>query len=294
MREQKLSQAILNSLLNSVAVINPAGEIVFINDAWVEFSEKNGGDLSTCGIGANYFEVCKQNMEVYEGLRAVLSGRLKQFTSEYPCHSDDEKRWFLLQITPLIDQQIQGAVVTHINITKRKLMESQLRNMAMTDPLTSLYNRRYFEFKLNEEIEYSTTFHKPLALLIIDIDHFKTINDTYGHSLGDYILSQTSTILTNAIREADIVARYGGEEFVVLLPQTQRQDAQRIAERILTSIEKETFQIEDETIKITVSIGISVTEPHFDNNYQMFEEADKALYIAKSSGRNQICMVSSP
>ena len=145
-----ITESVLNSLRDQICLMDGTGPICFTNKEWEQFALRNGGTLSSCGIGANYLQQCKIEPVVYEGLQAVLAGESDVFNFEYPCHSPSIRRWFLMQATPLQanDEAVEGVVIRHVDITKQKLLELQLKEHAEKDPLTSLFNRRYFEEQL--------------------------------------------------------------------------------------------------------------------------------------------------
>jgi diguanylate cyclase (GGDEF)-like protein len=163
---------------------------------------------------------------------------------------------------------------------------ARLYEEAITDGLTGLYHHKYFELRFKEEIERSKRHKHPLSLLMIDVDHFKKVNDEYGHLAGDRALREIAKLWKESIRLGDIVARYGGEEFAVILPEISESEAARVAEKIRAGVEK--MKIDE--IKITVSIGIGYFDGEdidFDCN-TLIRRADKALYHAKRKGRNRI------
>jgi diguanylate cyclase (GGDEF)-like protein len=166
----------------------------------------------------------------------------------------------------------------------------EIEHLAVTDGLTGLFNHRHFQEKLSGEFNRLGRFAEPLSLLLIDIDFFKKINDTYGHPAGDMVLKKVSGIIKKTIRNIDIAARYGGEEFAVILPGTNSQGAMNMAERLRKVIMDTVFSAEGEKFTVTVSVGIStsaqgVTEAK--NKEELIERADKALYEAKRTGRNR-------
>lgn len=164
-----------------------------------------------------------------------------------------------------------------------------LEKLSVTDDLTKLYNKRHYEEAIRREARRSSRYKHPLSLLILDIDHFKQVNDTYGHPSGDAVLRVIGEILHEQLRETDTVIRYGGEEFVVILPETEILMAERISERIRQAVAAHTFQIpEGKTISITVSIGVATVHSKTIEPVQLFDHADKALYEAKENGRNRI------
>lgn len=171
---------------------------------------------------------------------------------------------------------------------------AQMKKNAHTDHLTSLNNLRQFEVSLRQELDRAVQHHHNLSILAIDIDHFKAINDKYGHPAGDAVLKQLGKLLIEHSRSFDIVSRNGGEEFSVLLLDCPSTHAMRIAERIRLAIQDHVFRLPDERkIRITVSIGVasySDIDPG-ENGQQLVQLADQALYHAKAGGRNQVCLV---
>jgi len=165
---------------------------------------------------------------------------------------------------------------------------SRLKTLCMRDHLTGLYNRRVFETML--EVEAGKRSTKPFSLLLVDLDNFKTINDTFGHGTGDEVLVYVAEMLRLSFRKSDIPARYGGDEFAVLLPETPLESAQRVAERFRASVSARPSAFGARDILPTVSVGIAVVEDRAKVEVaQMVAEADRALYRAKSPGKNRVC-----
>jgi len=170
----------------------------------------------------------------------------------------------------------------------------RLKRVGLTDPLTRINNRRFFDQRLNEEIGRSMRANEPISCLFIDIDHFKSINDDHGHQQGDFILREVARLIREQLRNCDVIARYGGEEFSVLLANTPEQIAWDVAERIRSSIDQYSFHLPetDKTIRVSVSIGIATLaalqglEDVNKLGHVLVENADHALYDAKSDGRN--------
>lgn len=161
---------------------------------------------------------------------------------------------------------------------------------AMVDTLTGLHNRRWLEDMYTREIQRSNAGDFKLAAYMLDIDHFKDINDTYGHFAGDQVLIGLARTLIECLRPSDMPVRFGGEEFSVFLPGTAPKDAAKIAERIRAAVEKHRFQLQDGTV-ITVTVSVGYAERDAGDSVQsLLEKADKALYVAKNTGRNRACM----
>lgn len=165
----------------------------------------------------------------------------------------------------------------------------QLYNAANKDYLTQIYNKKYFIDRLTMEFSYSKRHNSPLSLMIFDIDHFKKINDTYGHLAGDLLLKQFAITIDQIKRQEDLFARYGGEEFILLLRNTELESASSIAEKIRKKIEETEFKVDKKTVPITVSIGLSVlSKNNFEEHTDLIKSADEQLYRAKTAGRNQV------
>lgn len=165
----------------------------------------------------------------------------------------------------------------------------QLQKLAANDPLTGLYNRRFGMSRLSEEFSRSVRTHAPLGVLMFDLDHFKRINDTYGHAAGDRVLVNVSKIALMAARKGDLVIRYGGEEFIMILPGAGKEDCLFIAERLRHMVEESVVSAGESQIKVTVSVGLaSYPEYAVEDEHALCKAADKALYVAKERGRNMV------
>jgi two-component system cell cycle response regulator len=180
---------------------------------------------------------------------------------------------------------------------KKKRYSEQLRDnvqksveMAITDGLTGLFNRRYMETHLATLVDQAAERGKPIAVLVLDIDYFKSINDTHGHDCGDDVLREFALRIRKCIRNIDLACRYGGEEFVMVMPETDRAVATMVAERLRRRIASEPFSIAQGTrsIEVTISIGIAAANGADDNAAAMLKRADQALYRAKRDGRNRV------
>lgn len=169
-------------------------------------------------------------------------------------------------------------------------LNQKLKELSVTDHLTKLYNRRYFNERLSIELQRAQRFQLPLACLLLDIDHFKTINDTFGHQNGDQVLQEVAHMLKSLCRSHDVAARFGGEEFILFLCQTHKEEALKFAEGLRCDIESFPFlERMENTISITVSIGVSgFPHPKIQNFQDMIRCADEALYAAKRAGRNKV------
>ncbi|HJL06556.1 MAG TPA: diguanylate cyclase [Polyangiaceae bacterium LLY-WYZ-15_(1-7)] len=166
----------------------------------------------------------------------------------------------------------------------------RLEEMATTDGLTGCLNKRAFLEELDRKLRSATRFGRQLSLIVTDIDHFKSVNDTYGHATGDVVIKELGALLRRVKRETDIVARFGGEEFCVLCEETDTEGARLLAERVREELGGTTFQTELGELRVTASLGVATYPEHADDGGGLFEASDKALYAAKHGGRNQVCV----
>ena len=174
------------------------------------------------------------------------------------------------------------------DITQRKIMEDELKRLATTDPLTGANNRRSLLEKGASELLRSRRYEHPFSLLMIDVDNFKTINDTYGHNAGDMVLKSLVSMSTKVLRSTDLFGRIGGEEFAVILPETDDQKAIEVAERLRKGLSELTVQSEEGPIRFTVSIGLATLKDETDNLLSIMKRSDAALYKAKENGKNRV------
>lgn len=193
---------------------------------------------------------------------------------------------------------LQWRNFVQINTQKQRLQAQQLlleeQNrklgyLAERDPLSGLLNRRAFGAIVERELLRSQRSRQPLCLLILDLDHFKTVNDRFGHPLGDAVIKRAAVLLSNQIRSIDSLARLGGEEFVLLLTDCEREQGLRIAEKLRQSVEAELKEVDDQPVEVTVSIGLACLSAGQSSNYEsLYAACDRALYCAKQSGRNRV------
>jgi diguanylate cyclase (GGDEF)-like protein len=207
----------------------------------------------------------------------------------------NEKEAELTRINGELRQEIELRTMTEESLRRS---EELYRQLAITDPLTGIFNRRHFYQLAESELQRSCRYCHPSAVLMIDIDYFKRVNDTYGHAIGDQVLQALAGLVREALRSLDIFARYGGEEFIVLLPETDLRAVRPIAERLCRKIAETPLPIEPNPINITISVGVSAFDPpakSFPSSKtatldQLIDLADKALYKAKKAGRNRVCI----
>lgn len=290
-------QKVVDSLPDHIAVLDSDGRIVFTNQAWNRFGAENCQESGWKGV--NYLEACEKAARSDEefakpaatGIANVIRGE-GCFQLEYPCHSPSEKRWFMMNVVGLEHAGSQYVAISHVDITLRKLAEEHAYNLSRTDGLTGLFNRRHFDDFLRAEWKRCARLRLPLTLVMIDIDHFKLLNDTYGHQYGDHCLIEVAAVLKRyARRPTDVCARYGGEEFVLAFGNCTavaiRQELDKLMEEIrglqLPNADAPTAST------VTVSMGVSTQNPRPEIKESVaVGEADAALYTAKQGGRNRI------
>lgn len=179
-------------------------------------------------------------------------------------------------------------LMTLANHAAVALENARLYEMAVEDGLTKVFVNRYFQFRMAEEVEHAKRYRTHLALVLVDLDHFKSINDTYGHPIGDKILISTAQVMKKTFRSTDVVCRYGGDEFAIILPKTGGEEALQIAERLRHEVEKLDFPVDGKIIlRVTLSVGIAAWAAPMDRE-SLIKAADHALYAAKTGGRNRV------
>lgn len=296
----KFLKLVLDSITEHIVVIDKFGIIQFVNKSWVSFGINNACVVVDDWSGVNYLEECDKasvmgddlGTKAGDGIRSVIEKREPIFYFEYPCHSPDEKRWFMMRVTPFQVSGINYFVISHQNITERRLAEEEVKNLARIDGLTEIPNRRTFDEFLHEEWRRCCRLQKPICLAIVDLDHFKLLNDTYGHQSGDECLVKVGILLKEfANRPDDICARYGGEEFALVWGDTLLEQARDLANKLLRKlIELDITNKKSPTESyVTASIGLAEIIPsRGSKESEIVSQADSMLYRAKERGRNRI------
>ena len=218
------------------------------------------------------------------------------FTLKLPIHHDIHCMYQNSTFVPLrsaTDEVTKVAIVvydvteTAINRGKLEIARDELLRLSRTDRLTGLYNRGYWEERLREEFARHLRNGADVCLVMFDIDHFKSINDSYGHQVGDEAIRTVARVLLDSARTVDICGRYGGEEFVAILPDTGTEGAMVFSERLRQTIEASIVECEGESISFTISLGVALLTPQFTTPTEWLVASDKALYQSKEGGRNQ-------
>ncbi|PVV21316.1 MAG: diguanylate cyclase [gamma proteobacterium symbiont of Ctena orbiculata] len=292
--------SILDTLTDHIAVIDLEGKILYVNQSWVFFGIENSFSASKNWIGTNYLEACSLAAdrgdslggEAEEGILSVIDKTRDRFYYEYPCHSPQEQRWFQMRVTPFDLNSERYLVISHSIITERKLAEEQIVRLSRLDSLTGLANRRYFDEWFANEWNRCTREQAPISLAIIDIDHFKCLNDSHGHSAGDECLKAVSDVLRSFTkRPNDICARYGGDEFMLVYSNSNLDDSLVLILKLMDSIRKLEIPNPDAPSgpNVTVSVGLSNIYPEMESNRDdLIRSADHLLYTVKDTGRDSV------
>ncbi|HSU94488.1 MAG TPA: diguanylate cyclase [Gemmatimonadaceae bacterium] len=193
---------------------------------------------------------------------------------------------------PINYAELQARMAAALRV---KVLQDRVAQMAITDALTGLYNRRHLDERLDEMFEHSARLHEPLSVVMFDLDHFKKVNDTYGHQVGDLVLAQFAQLLKHVARDIDRIGRYGGEEFMVLLPGTVLDAGVTFAKRARQEVETHQFEYEDGVLECSISAGVAAyPHPGIHTRQQLVKAADDALYVAKTTGRNRVVRFADP
>lgn len=174
---------------------------------------------------------------------------------------------------------------------RRAFLYHKVQELTITDSLTGIFNRRYFFEKLDEEIKRAKKFKHQFSFLMVDVDHFKSFNDHYGHLVGDAVLREVTGAIKENIRQIDFMGRWGGEELSIILVETKIGQAEYAAERIRQAVESRRLAVYDEVLQATISIGISIFPDDGNAAALLIDKADQALYLAKQAGRNRVCKI---
>ncbi|NQZ08422.1 MAG: GGDEF domain-containing protein [Algicola sp.] len=290
---------ILDCIDHHVAVIDCQGEIQYVNQSWIAYAQQNGCLTQSNWQSVNYLNICQKaaaagdefGRDAIKGIKQVINGELQHLELEYPCHSIDDYRWFMMKVSKSACGQTPYFIIIHQDITRSKLAEEKALALANIDGLTNIANRQCFDQVIEDEWRRCQRLLLPLSLLMIDIDHFRLLNENYGHQTGDEFLKILAGKLAGFVkRPGDLYARFGGEEFVIVMSNTYRQDALKIAEAIRVKVQRLEFPNANAPGGIaTVSQGLVTVIPQRPQNTAwLIKQTDKQLCQAKNKGRNQV------
>jgi diguanylate cyclase (GGDEF)-like protein/PAS domain S-box-containing protein len=302
MMDISIEKIIIESLAltkDGVGIFNRDDRLIYCNEAigrLFGMSAEEALNKSFSELSADCFNRSKGIKIEFTTIEAWLSNAsAKRRSCSYRTFEVDtqEDKWFLVT-EQIVHNDYLYMYITDItekkaNARALQLMSEQFQKLATTDSLTGIYNRRYFYEKAEAEFNRSSRKNKIFSIMFLDLDKFKHINDKFGHAAGDAFLKGFADNVQTHLRNYDTFARVGGEEFAILLPNTDKDNASIIAERIRASIEALIIPFENESLKITVSVGVVESSNEIKSIDQIMNNADKRLYQAKCNGRNQIC-----
>ena len=304
---------LLGSIEVGIVVVNRD----FTIEMWNQFMENHSGKLPSDVVGKSLFslfpevdsEWLKRKAQPVFDLNTpaflIWEQRsfLFKFTTNRPITSASDFMYQNVTMFPLstLGDGIEKICIMVYDVTDQALgklnierLNDELEEVSRIDGLTRLFNRRFWQEQFEREYKRALRSEEVSTVIMLDIDHFKKVNDTYGHQAGDKVIQSLAQVISDTIRETDNAGRYGGEEFAILLPDTSVESAHTVAERLREAAEKQIVTHEDDHIRYTVSIGAAQFSAHFETALVWLEHADQALYAAKEGGRNQVVLAPKP
>ncbi|HKJ88017.1 MAG TPA: diguanylate cyclase [Gammaproteobacteria bacterium] len=283
-RDLETRSVALESADDMVMITDPQGIIEYVNPSFERATGYSRGEVR--GRRPSFLHDGRQEAEVEEELwRTVRAGR--SWKGELVSRRKDG-RMFTGEETVSPVQDREGKIVRFVavmrDVTERKRLERKLEHRATHDPLTGVCNRQRFQELLNQEAEEATRYGRPVSLILLDIDHFKQVNDSYGHAAGDRVLERVTEVLQGRLRASDVLGRWGGEEFMVLLPETSLSNARKVAEDLRASLESASIPT---VARVTASFGVTELK-RGEPRTELLRRVDEALYRAKEAGRNRV------
>ncbi|MBC7372956.1 MAG: EAL domain-containing protein, partial [Frankiales bacterium] len=299
-------QDILDALDAATCAVGPDGLIVAVNGAWRSFSDRNGGDPGTCGVGADYLGACDRvdqagavpgvgrgaddaddAVAIATGLRHVLEGGTESQHRTYACHGPEVERWFSVRIVALPVAGGRGALVSHSDVSVQRRTEHELTHQALHDALTGLPNRALLVDRLARALADGRRLGTHVAVAFLDLDHFKRVNDSFGHAAGDALLVQVAQRLTSTVGEDDTLARYAGDEFVaVWVGLGSPEQAWHLGDRFGAALEQG-FALAGRSVQVGASVGVALATDE-QTGEDLLLAADAAMHDAKRHGRGGV------
>jgi len=287
---QQLAQSTNDVIVVTAAEpLGPPGPIIiYVNPAFTALTGYNADEV--IGRSTRMLNGLKTDQRTVAAVRAAMETQRPIRVELLNYDRDGGTYWIDTNIVPLRDAHGR---VTHFatigrDLTATKRLQEELQLMATTDPLTGLLNRRRFLEQAETEFLRSKRYQHELSAVMLDIDHFKSINDTHGHFVGDQVLIAMSRATENLLRDTDILGRWGGEEFVILMPETPLAGAAILAERLRDALAKQTVDTAAGTLRFTISAGVAARGARDAGTADILQRADTALYAAKHHGRNRV------
>lgn len=299
-KSERRLQRVLDSVQAAVVVHRADSTIEFLNPIAAAFLGTDAGSLLERTAGDPRWRFVREDgspmpVQEYPVSRVIATGaEVKDAVLGLVSEDRHEPRWMLVCAVPVYDEdaRLRQVVVSFMDITERKRESEAFERQALTDVVTGLASRRHFGMVAERELARSQRTGEPLALVMLDVDRFKVINDRHGHAAGDLVLQQLATILRSELRGADMAARWGGEEFCLLLPQSRLGEAVETAERLRRAIAATPLDLPDGgSLQVTASFGVTIAAPVELTLATMVARADQAMYAAKRAGRDQVCML---
>ena len=251
-------------------------------------------------MGYSYDEVVGQNPRILQGkdtddhtrqkIRMAMANGERIRTQILNYTKNGQALWLDINIVPIHNDQGRLAYFAAIerDLTEHKLLQSRLEILAHTDSLTGLPNRQAIMNRAETEFTAARRYNRALSIVMVDVDHFKSINDQHGHATGDQVLRDVATICQDVLRGSDVIGRIGGEEFVLLLPEAEQKSAEHIAERMRARLASTKILLNDLELQVTASFGVATISSKDMTMQDMLDRADEAMYNAKHGGRNQV------
>lgn len=282
-----MAHAIQNAA-ESVMITDIGGNIIYVNPAFTSLAGYSRQEVM--GRNPRLLKTDRHPPEFFRSMwQAITAGKI--WRGEVINRRKDGRLFeAALTIAPVHDDHgnREGYVATHRDITEEKRIAQEMRRLAHTDELTGLYNRRHLMERLDEEMARVRRYRRSFCLMLIDLDHFKRINDTYGHLKGDEVLVTSAHLIREVARATDMAGRYGGEEFCVILPETGLLKGQLMAERVRTRFAQQCYRVDADEFRVTCSIGLAQCTEDITDRSVLLKRADDALYSAKEAGRNRV------